>query len=216
VRYGWLALLLVAGALIYWGVRNADATPAEPPLAAEPAAGPKPAAAQPVVAKAETEIAKRTAAVVGSGTYADAMRLASPLFADAVNDVNPGAVMLAMWFSEHGSLTDVAVSTDETSVRKARKDTDAERGKRLCARGRVVQIEKESVAGIAIWTGNIMTGNMDFVNFMAGGSTGELVQNDYGRLCGVVIGEYAFSNVSGGQTRSIQVVGMFDLPENRR
>lgn len=216
VRYGGgflgaVTVVVVFGVAFFHG-KPAE-TPAQPALAAEPPTAQQPPQREP---EPENPIAAQAAAIGAARSYRDALQLSQGLFADAVNDANQGGVMLAIWVAEHGRFSDVAVAVDETTVRKAKKDTEAARGKHLCVRGQVIQIQRERVGSTSLWTGNLSTGGMDFVNFLAGGSTGELVQNSYGRLCGVVVGEYAFSNVSGGQTRSIQVVGMFDLPENKR
>lgn len=47
------------------------------------------------------------------------------------------------------------------------------------------------------------------------GDTGDLVQNSAARICGIVTGVSDYANTGGGQTPSVTIVGLFDLPANR-
>lgn len=214
VIYAGGAVLSVAATVAAFAITRALQSPAEP---ASPAIAPDvaPAAAQPVETTptpvAEPAEPAPWVQIAAARSFPEALQRARPLMDDALNDINYGAAFLALWMANNGKLSDVLVATDETTIRKAKKDTAAERGKRLCVRGRVLQIYRDGTT----WRGNLITGSTDVVNFAVGLSTGDLVEDSYARLCGVVIGEFAFSNVSGGQTRSIQVVGAFDIPENR-
>jgi hypothetical protein len=135
---------------------------------------------------------------------------------DTVGDgPSTGAFLLAYWLDRQGKWSDVAMSTDETTVKRAKKDIDSARMKRLCVRGNVIQIKRDASPTFSVWTGNLMTDGYNVVNYIATGETGDLVEGSRARLCGVVTGNYSFPNVSGGQTQSLQIVGMFDLPENR-
>jgi hypothetical protein len=96
-----------------------------------------------------------------------------------------------------------------------RKDSDAARGKRMCVRGQLIQIQKEKVGDGGLFTGLLLANYSDIYSFIAVGSTGELVSNSNARLCGVAIGNYEYSNSAGGKGHAISIVGMFDLPENR-
>lgn len=145
-------------------------------------------------------------------TTAQAFAALLPDMGDTVDEVSTGAIQFAIWSSEYLGWNDVYVRKDETSVARVTKDADAERGKRMCVRGQITQIRREQKG---IFSGTIMTGGFKFVHFMSAGSTGDLVDGSHARLCGYVTGTYAYSNVSGGQTQSVQMVGMFDLPENR-
>lgn len=46
-------------------------------------------------------------------------------------------------------------------------------------------------------------------------SSGDLVKGSLARFCGFVVGQHSFKNTSGGTTLSIEIVGMYDLPETR-
>lgn len=174
---------------------------------------PMPRVTRPVV----TSIAPRNAALQALrdvNGFGAALTLAKLGMSDSNEEVSDGAVWLGMWLDSKGSWPDVEPSHDETSVGKVKKNSDAERGKRLCARGRVIQIKREGSGDVELYTGNIVTEAGNVVNFIAAWSTGELVEDSYARFCGVVAGNYSFANVSGGQTQSVQMVGAFDLPEN--
>jgi len=104
----------------------------------------------------------------------------------------------------------------ETSRAKVMKDPEAERGKRLCASGTIIEIHSSRRSGQTIFSGGINTPSFDVVRFYAVRSTGDLVQRSVARICGVVTGTETYSNSSGGVTHAVFVVGMFDLPENRQ
>jgi len=135
--------------------------------------------------------------------------------ADTVNEYSAGAAAFALWSARH--LTWEALnSVPATKLKMAMKDSDEVRGKRICVRGEIVEIQAEKTDDGKIYNGAMATRNFDFVRFSAAGTTGELVEDSRARFCGIFTGLFSYSNVSGGQTRSIFLVGMFDLPENRR
>lgn len=148
-------------------------------------------------------------------TLAEAIEEVRSQMADTDGEVSPGAALLALWSAKHLKWTDVAVAKNETSFKLVRKDSDLARGKRLCVRGQLVQIEKEKVGSDPLFTGLMLSGSYDIYSFIAVRSTGELVSNSHARFCGVVIGKYEYSNSAGGRGHAISVVGMFDLQENR-
>jgi len=152
--------------------------------------------------------------VLRAPTLAHAIGETMAHMTDTTDGPSAGALMLAIWLRERGTWADVAPAQDETSLGKVKKDSEAERGKRMCARGTIVQIAKEQAIDGA-FSGNIFTSVGNVVNFVSFGSTGELVARSRARFCGIVTGNYAFENVAGGQTQSVQMVGAFDLPENR-
>jgi hypothetical protein len=186
---------------------GAAATPAGDPRG--PAAGDvKPAPAP------EPEPERPIDRIRAATTFAEAMAIARPLMADAVDEIDDGAVLLAAWGAEKMRWGDVAVARNETSLKLTLKDSDEARGKRMCASGRLVEIEKVS-DDPKIFGGGLLVGYGDVYRFLAVGSTGELVGQSRARLCGVVIGQYAYANTGGGQTKAVMLVGMFDLPENK-
>jgi len=104
----------------------------------------------------------------------------------------------------------------ETTVAKAKKDSDAERGKRLCMSGTIVEIATEKVDTKKIYNGRLFDVAMSVITFHAVGSSGELVEHSTARFCGVFTGVNAYPNSGGGTTHAVRAVGMFDLPENRK
>jgi hypothetical protein len=111
---------------------------------------------------------------------------------------------------------DVAVAKDETSFALVRKDADEARGKRMCTSGQVVQIEVQKIPGAGKHSeGLLMSSAGNIYNFIAAGSSGELVERSYARFCGVVTGKYDYSNSAGGEGHAVEIVGLFDLPENK-
>ncbi len=96
------------------------------------------------------------------------------------------------------------------------KDPEAELGKRLCWSGSVLDISTDRAAGFPLYLGELVDYNGDILNFYAVGSTGALVERSQARICGIATGTVAYQNTAGGITQTVRVVGMFDLPENRK
>jgi hypothetical protein len=148
--------------------------------------------------------------------FTDAVAYAKSKMDDTTNKDSEGAVLFAFWASKHMMWTDVGVPKDETTFALIRKDSDEERAKRLCTRGRIIQIEVRKLDGggkLAEGLMNSDSGNL--YNFIGAGSSGQLVQHSYARFCGVATGKYDYSNSGGGTGHAVEIVGMFDLPENR-
>lgn len=99
-----------------------------------------------------------------------------------------------------------------TSFGLIMKDADKERGKGGCGSGRIIQIYK-SYRDADIFSGLINSGG-GLINFHSVRTTGNLVEGDYARFCGVVIGEYHYRNSGGGVGHAINLVGMFDIKAN--
>jgi hypothetical protein len=146
----------------------------------------------------------------------DAIDFLKPQMGDAVNDINGGAVLLASWGAKKMTWADVAVAKNETSAALVHKDSDAARGKRMCVRGEIIEIAKDSsLQDAVVFRGLLVTGYSNLTSFVAVGGTGELVARSRARFCGVVIGRFDYANSGGGTSHAISLVGMFDLPENR-
>ena len=149
-------------------------------------------------------------------TFTGAMGYATLLMKDERNDISTGTVWAALWMLKHGKWNDIAPAKDETTFARVQKDSDAERGKRLCVAGRVIQIttKKAGEAG-KYYAGLLTSANGNIFNFLAVGSSGDIVERSAARFCGVVTERYDYSNSGGGTGHAVTVVGMFDLPENR-
>ena len=199
----WITLVSLAGV----GCSRATAT-------ADPAAS---AAPVPVAAPAPTKSPQEvlTEKIGTATTLEQALTLAKPIMGDSSNETDVGAKLLALWAMNHMKWSDVGVAEDETSHALARKDSDEARGKRLCTTGTVIQIESLKSATGKYFTGLTMTGAGNIFHFTAVGSSGTLVARSSARLCGVVTGLYDYSNSGGGVGHAVELVGMFDLPENK-
>lgn len=151
--------------------------------------------------------------MLAAETLAEAMRLALPLMGDTTDKASDGAMLLSLWAMKHMRWSDVGVPKNETSTARIHKDSDAERGKRLCVGGDIVQIQRER--GTPLYSG-LLSGyyGAGIINFFALGSTGDLVGDSAARFCGIATGRFTYSNTGGGTTHAITMVGMFDLPEN--
>lgn len=148
-------------------------------------------------------------------SLAAALAFATPALGDSTDEPNPGAAMLTVWATKH--LTWAMLETrPKTSYRLVMKDAVPERGKLICVRGTVTQITTDRSTGEPIYIGQIMTSGMKFVHFNAVKSSGKIVEDSPARFCGVVTGRYSYSNTGGGTTLTVNAVGMFDLPENRK
>lgn len=150
--------------------------------------------------------------------HAEAMRLVGPLLEDEVNRISAGTAALGLWAMQNMKWSDVAVASNETSLAKIHKDSDTERGKRMCVRGKIVQITADKSSGVGTAYIGLMTAPSfaNIVHYVAVADTGDLVENSPARFCGIVTGRYSYSNSGGGTTHAVGLVGMFDLPSNRK
>jgi hypothetical protein len=149
-------------------------------------------------------------------TLAEAIARTRPTMSDTVDTLSPGADAFAAWAFTNLKWKDAAPAQDEITVALVQKDSDAARGKRLCAPGSIVEIAvaTEEAAIGKLYRGEITTQADNLIRFLSVGSTGTLVKDNPARFCGIVIGKYDYHNSIGGMAHAIQMVGMFDLPEN--
>jgi hypothetical protein len=164
----------------------------------------------PIVQKKETP----SEAILKIGNFGAARDYAKPFMTDEANNLSPGAAIFALWAAQSMHYYDVGVAKDETTYALVRKDSDEARGKRLCATGMLIQIEVQKSAGSKFFDGLLITDGGSIFRFLTVGSSGDLVERSRARVCGVVIGTYDYSNSGGGTGHAVQLVGMFDLPEN--
>lgn len=121
--------------------------------------------------------------------------------------VADGAWLLARYASGRAAWADFHVAEPATSLPLALKDGAAERGKRMCVTGRLLDIARSDLDQRPVYAGALVTADGDTLRFVAVGSTGTLVKRDTGTFCGVVTGRVGDAAMA---------VGMFDLPENAR
>lgn len=136
-------------------------------------------------------------------TLAETLARVEPQLGDGAR--NRGAWELARYASQHLAWRDVIVTDVETTIPLVLKDSDLERGKRLCATGSLADIEREDLDRRPVFVGVLRTADGDDVHFIAVGSSGSLVKRSTATVCGIV---------TGRAQKAVVLVGMFDLPEN--
>jgi hypothetical protein len=206
----WLfpvAALLVAAAVFKFAGGSATQTPEKPSASAVP---PEPSVPDPPAKAAADTPADAVQKMQGLD---DAVRYTRPMMSDEVDKTSLGAALLAVWAQTHLKLSDVNVSKDETSFALVRQSPGAERGKRLCTKGTIMEMEAEQTRW-GITNHGALSDGKNPVYFIAVGSTGTLSRGSSARFCGIAAGKYD-STSNSGLAHAIQVVGMFDLPENR-
>lgn len=149
-------------------------------------------------------------ALMATPSFDDALRLVLPDLVDATEKPCVGAERLSEWMAKYGSAADLARRVN-TTLKVAKKDMRAGHGKVVCVAGKLDQIARDTTTEAEVYIGLLWTDESDRVYFYAGGDSGALVEGDHARFCGVVAGDYSFTNVSGGETPSVHVVGTFDL-----
>ena len=147
-------------------------------------------------------------------TLADAFATAKPLMTDPPNEISVGTEALLAWAMKRMAWADVGVATNETSFAKVQKDIDAERGKRLCVRAAVVQISASKAIDGTTYLGLMGDRATGLFRFLAVKSSGDIVESTRAKFCGIVTGRHDYKNSGGGTSHAVEVVGMFDLPEN--
>lgn len=210
---GVFAVLVILGALIFrLRFSEPDDTPPQPVdrTLGRPVPVPKPPPPPP---KSWQE------KVMEARSLKDAIRLASPHFENSVIKFSPGGAMLGLWAINHltwGQLQAIPETTDAL----ARKDIEAEAGKRICVRGSLIQIEAKRPDATRkdgkYFEALLSKGyGSNYFKLIAVKSTGKLVDGSAARFCGIVTEQHSFPNRAGGETGTLLLVGMFDLPENR-
>ena len=177
-----------------------------PPLPAAPetVAAPTPEPAPPT----RGELLARTAEL------SKAIDILKPAFELSGEGNAPAAALLATWSGLH--MTWAALQKiPETQKALVMKDPAAEVGKRLCWSGSVFEISTDHSAGYPVYDGGIIGDDGGIVRFFAVGSSGDIVEHSWARVCGIVTGAVAYPNSGGGTTHGVHVVGMFDLPKNK-
>lgn len=186
------------------GGRAHTPAPVAPPRVAEPVAEPVAQAAEPAVPTAPAlDAPTLEQAVLSAPSLTAATTLVSDQL-DARAD-GDGAWLVARYASQRATWADVHGDEPETSLPLVLKDGARERGKRLCATGRVLDIERRDLDQRPVYAGALVTTDGDTLRFIAVGSTGTLVKRSTGTFCGVATGRV---------DDAAMAVGMFDLPEN--
>lgn len=202
VGVGIAGLGVMVAALIIHRARSSS----EPWVALAPKSSVIPAAAEPRKLTLKEQLDS-------ASTLAGALETAKPHFRDSVNDLDPASAVFALWCTSRLNWHEL-LKLDSTMHAYVMKDSTEERGKLVCAPGQVVEIEVDRSAGVPVSIGVLADGDLNFYRFVAVRSTDGIVADKRAKFCGVVTGKVVYSNVSGGQTKAVQLVGMFDLPAN--
>lgn len=149
-------------------------------------------------------------------TLPDVLGVAVPLMADIPGQASDGTRLLISWMAQRAAWKDLDVNPGEVTYGQARKEIDAARGKRLCVSGLVIQIRAEPYESGKIFTGLLRNTDGNLFNFIAVRSSGAIEGDGIARFCGVLTELYDYRNSGGGTGHAVTVVGMFDLPENRK
>ena len=135
------------------------------------------------------------------------------------SEVNKYTAAFIKWSMTNLRFTEI--DKIETTFEKVMKDPDEERGKKICFAGEIIEIKAVKILSDKIYVGemydqrrNIYHQRRNIYHFMNVGSSGNIDGNSFASACGIIIGTYSYPNSGGGTTHTVNVVGMFDLPEN--
>jgi hypothetical protein len=198
LAYVGCTLLALASSGCKEAERQAEAAPAPASIPAPPA--PQPSSADIILSKT---------------TLTDALSFSKSFMVDVPDEASEGTVLLGLWAREHLTWSDVKARRDETTIARTRKDPGKERGKRMCQSGKILQIASERADHGHEFRGVLMNALDEHISFVAVGSAKGIVPRSHAQFCGIVTGVLNYKNRGGGTTRSVQMVGMFDLAGNR-
>ncbi|MCQ8116126.1 hypothetical protein [Methylomonas rosea] len=163
----------------------------------------------------EEDKRKAVIALIRSYTLQQVIDLTKPEMEDIQGgDISKGTAMLALWASTNlkwDELTDLP----NTKHGLVMKDSAPQLGKRLCVKGQVIEIERDRTIDEPLYSGGMFDDAARIYRFLAVASTGEIVANTHVGFCGIVTGQQHYPNSAGGMAHAVQLVGMFDLPENK-
>lgn len=152
-------------------------------------------------------------------SFDEAVSFAKPFMIPKFGETSQGAQLLAIWSVSHDiSWSDVSITPGKsmTSFSKVMKDQSEELGKHMCVAGFLIQIEVKHLSNSKVADGLLMDEAERLYSFSALGSSGDLVAKSSAKFCGVVTGRFDYSNSGGGAGHAVELVGMFDLKENKR
>lgn len=67
-----------------------------------------------------------------------------------------------------------------------------------------------------LYDGLLISPGENIYHFAAVKCIGDLVEGSAGRFCGYITGQYDYNNSAGGTAHAVDMVRMFDLPENKK
>jgi hypothetical protein len=126
--------------------------------------------------------------------------------AEATRLVHPALMMLIPWAARKLRWEDVAVADEISISRVFREDEMAVLGKRMCVPAEILEIERRDIRVGIMYGGLARIGEWEKLGFFAMGAIGKLGPGSSSRFCGLV---------TGVDRQTVDMIGMFDLPENR-
>lgn len=153
--------------------------------------------------------------VLSQKTLNDIIDFLKPEMKDSFNEFPAAGGVLALWMDKNATKVADIRKLEETSRGKILKDSYSERGKRMCIRGGIIEIEVDRSPDFTMYHAGIMGNNLNIYQVLAIGDTGDLVANSPAGFCGVVVGKMSYENAAGGTTSAPYLVGVFDLPNNQ-
>ena len=144
----------------------------------------------------------------------EAISIVKPVMGDMVNNADDGTALMAAWLLRHYNFNELN-KIETTKFPLVMKSSELEKGKRICTSGSVIEIVSKKTNDGEITEGGLLA-NGRVYRFIGVGSSGEIAEGSYAAFCGIVTGKYSYSNSGGGMTHAVQLVGMFDLPENKK
>lgn len=122
---------------------------------------------------------------------------------------------LVIWDALVGMNWDELNSIPETNYKKMNKDIIAESGKRFCFKGRVDRIQVNRTVKPAFADAVMVVPYEGRVAIVAVKSSGDILPDTEARFCGIVAGTRSYQTIMGTPGSLPDLVGMFDLPENK-
>lgn len=152
-------------------------------------------------------VAKPTVGEKLQETYdlAQAVEIAMPLFTNKI--VSGGSAVLAEWMVKKAVIGDIK-KLPKGSYGQTRKTNH--RGHHLCVRAKVMQIQERNSRSM----GTLYRGRR-WYSFLTFKQTTGVLAGRWRTFCGVIAGRVDWKNQRGGETSGIQLVGMFDIKDNR-
>lgn len=191
------------------------------------------AAAIPTIATAEVltqtdagAFISKSAKMNSAPNLEDALKTAKEEFP---GDVRSRDAAIVEWSEEHLHWADIDVKKNQVSTLLALKDPEGAYGKRACLSGKITTITAVRDADAsALRHFNAVLESTDKTperwNLSAVGDTGELVKGSTAKFCGLAVNVHTNQGSIGGTgvhpstapSDSLDMVGMFDLPENKK
>ncbi len=155
------------------------------------------------------------AVIMSKQTLNEAIEAVKPIMTDETNSLSEGAIALALWGNEKMKWKDLQeIPSSKFSL--VQKDSDEERGKKICTSGSIVEISAEKTEMGKFYSGGLYGSDGNIYRFLAVGTSGDLVGRSQAKLCGIVIGKQDYSGSNSNTVHAVFLVGMFDLPGNKK